>query len=72
MSTGVPRLKKTILCIKNKHTVFLEIVANSNFYLINRIFAAKTIQGRKLYEEIRYMPYRNGMQLNFLTCPLLS
>ena len=38
----------------------LEIIANSNscrnisiFYLVNWIFAAETIQGRKLYEEIR-------------------
>ena len=27
----------------------------SIFYLINRIFAAETIQGRKLYEKIRYL-----------------
>ena len=40
----------------------LDIVANSNscrityfnFYLINLIFAVETIEGRKLYEEMRH------------------
>ena len=56
----------------------LEIVANSNsccnisiFYLINWFFAAETIQrketiqGRKLYEEIRYV---KNNQINFQKC----
>ena len=46
----------------NYSFLILEIVSNSNsfinisiFYLINWIFAAETIQGRKLHEEIQYL-----------------
>ena len=45
----------------------LEIVVNSNsccnvliFYLINWIFAAEIIPGRKLYEKIQYALFKNA------------
>ena len=54
---------------RNHSFLTLEIVANSNsccnisiFYLINWIFAGETIQGRKLFAEIRYNKY---MDLDF-------
>ena len=41
----------------------LVMVANSNschnisiFYLINLFFAVETMQGRKLHDELRYLP----------------
>ena len=56
-----------LICFPRK--LFFFEFENSNscrkfqfFYLINGIFAAETIQGRKLFEEIRYMRGVNARQ----------
>ena len=58
----------------------LEIIANSNscrnisiLYLINWFLDAETIQGRKLYEEIRYVKISSmGKVLSLHMCKLLD
>ena len=59
---------------RNYSFLNLEIVANSNIcciisilYLINWFFAAETIQGRKLYEEIQYfLPHKILSKCSFV------
>ena len=46
---------KTIYRIASLSFLNLEIIANSNISILYWISGAETIQGRKLYEEIRYV-----------------